>query len=104
MKVAVEAAPEIWGLMDEMLDVESAEGDEDFREMLARAKDVTARLRSSIAAVQEGTNSQVVDGKALHDDAHLFVKVRALPVCVRATSCPPQHRYRRARRCARVLS
>ncbi|KAI0748324.1 RAM signaling pathway protein-domain-containing protein [Daedaleopsis nitida] len=74
MKGAVEAAPEIWELMDEMLDAEGADARDDFREMLGRAKDVTARLRGSIAAVQEGTHSQAVDGKALHDDAHIFVK------------------------------
>ena len=78
MKVAVEAAPEIWSLMDEMLDAEGVDAEDDFREVLARAKDVTARLSSSIATVQEGQgvpHLQVVDGKALHDDAHLFVKV-----------------------------
>ena len=80
IKVAVEAAPEIWGLMDEMLEAEDGDEDGDgFREVLARAKDVTARLRSSIAAVQEGAHSLVLDGKALHDDAHLFVKVRLRP-------------------------
>ena len=80
IKVAVEAAPEIWGLMDEMLEAEGGDEDGDgFREVLARAKDVTARLRSSIAAVQEGAHSLVLDGKALHDDAHLFVKVRLRP-------------------------
>ncbi|KAI8998457.1 RAM signaling pathway protein-domain-containing protein [Trametes punicea] len=82
MKAAVEAAPEIWKMMDEMLDSEDSQAGEngkgstkdEFREMLARAKDVTERLRQSIAAVQEGAHSQAVDGKALHDDAHVFVK------------------------------
>ncbi|KAH9945938.1 RAM signaling pathway protein-domain-containing protein [Epithele typhae] len=74
MKAAVEAAPEIWDMMDEVLDVEASDADDDFRDMLARAKAVTERLRRSIAAVQEGGFSQVADGKALHDDAHLFVK------------------------------
>ena len=52
--------------------------EDDFREMLGRAKDVTERLRGSIAAVtaqEGGVHSQAVDGKALHDDAHIFVKV-----------------------------
>ena len=88
MKAAVEAAPEIWEMMDEMLETEEEEaaGDEggnagarareEFREVLGRAKDVTERLRGSIAAVQqEGAHPQAVDGRALHDDAHLFVKV-----------------------------
>ncbi|TBU65619.1 RAM signaling pathway protein-domain-containing protein [Dichomitus squalens] len=90
MRAAVEAAPEIWEMMDEMLDAEEqgdAEGEdgvanararEEFREVLGRAKDVTERLRGSIAAVQqEGASHphpQAVDGRALHDDAHLFVK------------------------------
>ena len=86
MKAAVEAAPEIWELMDEMLDAEGADAKDDFREMLGRAKDVTERLRGSIAAVQEGAHSQAVDGKALHDDAHLFVKV-SLSVRISTTSC-----------------
>ncbi len=79
MKAAVEAAPEIWEMMDEVLDAEGADAKDDFREMLGRAKDVTERLRGSIAAVQEVVHSQAVDGKALHDDAHIFVKVS---VCV----------------------
>ncbi|KAI0362346.1 hypothetical protein OH77DRAFT_1441806 [Trametes cingulata] len=76
MKEAVDAAPEIWELMDEMLDSEesTAAGKDEFREVLVRAKDVTERLRRIIAAVQEGANPQAVDGKALHDDAHIFVK------------------------------
>ncbi|KAI0636774.1 RAM signaling pathway protein-domain-containing protein [Trametes polyzona] len=84
MKAAVEAAPEIWEMMDEMLDGEdpgagtagAGASRDDFREMLARAKDVTERLRQSIAAVQEGQGAhlQGVDGKTLHDDAHIFVK------------------------------
>ncbi|KAI0647246.1 RAM signaling pathway protein-domain-containing protein [Trametes meyenii] len=76
MKAAVEAAPEIWEIMDEVLDSEdsSVPWRDEFRELLARAKDVTERLRQSIAAVQEGGHSQAVDGKALHDDAHIFVK------------------------------
>ncbi|RPD66340.1 hypothetical protein L226DRAFT_566785 [Lentinus tigrinus ALCF2SS1-7] len=74
MRSAVEAAPEIWELMDEMLDAEGADEKDEFREMLGRAKDVTERLRGSIAAVQEGAHSQAVDGKALRDDAHIFVK------------------------------
>ncbi|EIW60077.1 uncharacterized protein TRAVEDRAFT_45328 [Trametes versicolor FP-101664 SS1] len=76
MKAAVEAAPEIWEMMDEMLDSEdtSVGGKDEFREVLARAKDVTERLRQSIAAVQEGAHLQAMDGKALHDDAHIFVK------------------------------
>ena len=83
IKVAVEAAPEIWGLMDEMLYAEGADESDDFREMLGRVKDVTARLRSNIAAAQEG--GQMLDGKALHDDAHLFAKVRLF---VHAWLCP----------------
>ncbi|KAH9857083.1 RAM signaling pathway protein-domain-containing protein [Lenzites betulinus] len=76
MKAAVEAAPEIWEMMDEVLDSEdpSTNGRDEFRAVLARAKDVTERLRQSIAAVQEGAHIQGVDGKALHDDARIFVK------------------------------
>ncbi|KAI9057861.1 hypothetical protein FKP32DRAFT_1597815 [Trametes sanguinea] len=82
MKAAVEAAPEIWELMDEMLASEESQAggegkggpSDELRVVLARAKDVTERLRRSIAAVQEGAHSQAVDGKALHDDAHIFVK------------------------------
>ncbi|KAI0664592.1 RAM signaling pathway protein-domain-containing protein [Cubamyces menziesii] len=95
MKAAVEAAPEIWELMDEMLDSEEsnanggeggkASGKDEFREVLARAKDVTERLRQSIAAVQDGAHSQAVDGKALHDDAHIFVKVSVID----PASAPP---------------
>lgn len=81
IQAAVEAAPEIWEMMDEMEeegDTDSRARDE-FREVLSRAKDVTVRLRGSIAAMQEGAPPQAVDGKALHDDAHLFVKVSLCP-------------------------
>ncbi|TFK91250.1 hypothetical protein K466DRAFT_583015 [Polyporus arcularius HHB13444] len=74
MRSAVEGAPEIWELMDEMLDAEGADEKDDFRDMLGRAKDVTERLRESIAAVQEGAHPQAVDAKALREDAHIFVK------------------------------
>ncbi|KAI0372858.1 hypothetical protein BV20DRAFT_990186 [Pilatotrama ljubarskyi] len=76
MKVAVEAAPEIWEMMHEMLESEesSAGGSDEFRGLLVQAKDVTERLRRSIAAVQEGAHLQAVDGKALHDDARTFIK------------------------------
>ena len=66
--------------MDEEGDTDGRARDE-FREVLGRAKDVTARLRDSIAAMQEGANPQAVDGRALHDDANLFVKV-SLRLCV----------------------
>ncbi|KAI1794556.1 RAM signaling pathway protein-domain-containing protein [Ganoderma leucocontextum] len=76
IKAAVEAAPEIWEMMDEMEEEGDTSGRarDEFREVLVRAKDVTTRLRGSIAAMQEGAHPQAVDGKALHDDAHLFVK------------------------------
>ncbi|CDO72893.1 hypothetical protein BN946_scf185002.g78 [Trametes cinnabarina] len=100
MKAAVEAAPEIWQLMDEMLASEDSHagegsksgGREEFREMLARAKDVTERLRQSIAAVQEVAHSHAVDGKALHDDAHIFVKTviqLSNVLKTRGTTVPP---------------
>ncbi len=77
IQAAVQAAPEIWEMMDEMEEEGDTDGRarDEFREVLGRAKDVTARLRGSIATMQEGAHPQVVDGKALHDDAHLFVKV-----------------------------
>ena len=41
MRSAVEAAPEIWELMDEMLDAEGADEKDDFREKLGCLNDAT---------------------------------------------------------------
>lgn len=73
MRVAVEAAPAVWEMMDEIL----GEGQDtmvDVRDTLARAKTVTNRLRENISAVQTG---HPADRKTLREDAHVFVKVSA---------------------------
>jgi cytochrome c556 len=73
MKVAVEAAPGVWEVMEEILgstqDVQA-----DIKDILMRASTVTDRLRENINAVQQGIAT--ADRKALRDDAHTFVKVR----------------------------
>lgn len=107
IKAAVEAAPEIWEMMDEMEEDPGDTARDEFREVLGRAKDVTARLRGSIAAMQEGAHRQAVDGRALHDDAHLFVKVSSRlwspRVCQPAVPCHSRLPCRRAHTSPRNL-
>lgn len=75
MRVAVEAAPAVWEMMDEILSEvnETQSAKHDVRDSLARAKVVTDRLRENIRAVQQG--HPTADRKALREDAHVFVKV-----------------------------
>jgi ribose 5-phosphate isomerase len=72
MKVAVEAAPAVWEMVQEVL-AEVMETNVDIRESFALAKIVTKRLGESIVAVQRGDS--IADKKTLREDAHLFVKV-----------------------------
>ena len=73
MKVAVEAAPGVWDLMEEIL-AEMLESQPNVRQLLTMAKAVTQRLQESIRAVQQG--DVTAGGKQLLDDAHIFGKVR----------------------------
>ncbi|KAI0950446.1 hypothetical protein AcV7_008910 [Taiwanofungus camphoratus] len=71
MKQALEAAPAIWAMMDEILN--DAQGTkEDLRETLSKAKDVAQRLSENICMIQDG--APAVDRKPLHDDARTFAK------------------------------
>jgi hypothetical protein len=70
MRVAVEAAPAVWEMMDDIL---SAVEDQNVEDTLAKAKAVTDRLRENIRAVQKG--HPTADRKTLREDAHVFVKV-----------------------------
>jgi len=74
MRVAVEAAPAVWEMMDEILS--EADVDHDVEDTLAKAKVVTNRLRENIRAVQKG--HPTADRKTLREDAHVFVKVVVL--------------------------
>jgi hypothetical protein len=84
MRVAVEAAPAVWEMMDEILSEvnETQDAKIDVRDNLAKAKVVTDRLRANIRAVQQG--HPTADRKALREDAHVFVKVTShlfVPIC-----------------------
>ncbi|KDQ60678.1 hypothetical protein JAAARDRAFT_31655 [Jaapia argillacea MUCL 33604] len=72
MKVAVESAPLVWDMMDEIL-ADVQEDKPDLREMLARAKLLTERLGATIRRLEEGDSA--LDRRALRDDAHIFVKI-----------------------------
>ncbi|EPQ58359.1 hypothetical protein GLOTRDRAFT_72712 [Gloeophyllum trabeum ATCC 11539] len=71
MTTAVEAAPVVWEMIDEILN-DSGDEREDLRETLAKAEAVTISLRDNIRLVQE--NDPVADRKTLREDAHVFVK------------------------------
>jgi len=71
MSKAVEAAPPVWTMMDNII-ADISEKREDIKEMLVRAQKVTRQLKSDISLLRDGT---YVDRKSLRNDAHLFVKV-----------------------------
>jgi hypothetical protein len=73
MKVAVEAAPAVWEMIDDILG-DVLEAKIDLLANLDRAKAVTERLRIDIQAVQQGCPG--ADRKTMREDAHVFVKVR----------------------------
>jgi hypothetical protein len=73
MKVAVEAAPAVWEMIDDILG-DVLEAKIDLLANLDRAKTVTERLRADIQAVQHGYPG--ADRKTMREDAHVFVKVR----------------------------
>lgn len=77
MRLAVEAAPDVWEMMDEILSEvhENEDAKIDVQDSLARAKIVTERLKENIRAVQRG--HPAADRKTLREDAHVFVKVSA---------------------------
>ncbi|KAG9318202.1 RAM signaling pathway protein-domain-containing protein [Chiua virens] len=75
MENAVDSAPAIWELMQEMVETmsETPGLSEDFRESINKAKIITERLRVNIVAVRAGDPS--TDRTTLRDNAHLFVKI-----------------------------
>lgn len=80
MRLAVEAAPDVWEMMDEILsENDNQDAMLDARDNLMRAKIVTERLRENIGAVQQG--HPAADKKTLREDAHVFVKVTEQPLC-----------------------
>ena len=87
MSVAVEAAPAVWEMMDEILS--EADVNHDVEDTLAKAKVVTDRLRENIRAVQKG--HPAADRKTLREDAHVFVKVVPSPfaISILALTCLP---------------
>lgn len=76
MKEAVDVAPAVWTMMDEIL---GEDANLHVRESLERAKSVTKRLSELIRAMQEG--DPTADRKILREDAHVFLKVQELLVC-----------------------
>ena len=76
MSKAVEAAPPVWTMMDNIL-ADIPEEQEDIRDTLIKAQNVTEQLKTDISQLQDGT---YVDRKSLRNDAHLFVKVSSADV------------------------
>ena len=72
MQAAVQAAPPVWAMTDELLQ-DAPDMKEELSELLAKAKDITGKLRDSIRAVENG--DAPADRKMLRDDAHVFVNV-----------------------------
>ena len=77
MKLAVQAAPSVWAMTDEMLE-DHPDLKEELNDMLARAKDVTDKLRNDIRAVENG--DATADRKTLRSDAHVFANVSGCPL------------------------
>lgn len=75
MEAAVDSAPAIWDLMQEMVETmsETPASSGDFHDSIDKAKIVTERLRVNIITVRAG--DPTADRRALRDNAHLFVKV-----------------------------
>lgn len=75
METAVNSAPAIWELMQEMVETmsQTPELSGDFRDSIDKGKIVTERLRVNIVTVRAG--DPTADRRALRDNAHLFVKV-----------------------------
>ena len=71
MSKAVEAAPPVWATMDSIL-ADLPENQEDIKETLIKAQNVTQQLKADISLLQDGT---YVERKSLRNDAYLFVKV-----------------------------
>lgn len=71
MNKAVEAAPPVWTMMDNII-ADIPDKREEIKEMLVSAQKVTRQLKSDISLLRDGT---YVDRKSLRSDAHLFVKV-----------------------------
>lgn len=88
METAVDSAPAIWELMQEMVETmsETPGLSGDFRDSIDKAKIVTERLRVNIVAVRAG--DPTADRIALRDNAHLFVKVSYLPCFIFWTPFP----------------
>ena len=86
MRVAVEAAPAVWEMMDEILGEvdEDQNTKSDVEDTLVKAKIVTDRLRENIRAVQK--SHPAADRKMLREDAHVFVKVPTSPFTVLISS------------------
>ncbi|KAF8558527.1 hypothetical protein OG21DRAFT_1404943 [Imleria badia] len=75
MEAAVDSAPAIWDLMQEMVETmsETPGLNGDFRDSIDKAKIVTERLRVNIVSVRAG--DPTADRRALRDNAHFFVKI-----------------------------
>ncbi|CAL1705031.1 unnamed protein product [Somion occarium] len=71
VKVAVEAAPSVWEMMDGLLG-EIEELREELSESLQKAKEITEVVRINIQALEAGDPS--ADRNHLREDAHVFVR------------------------------
>ncbi|KAK7693696.1 hypothetical protein QCA50_003267 [Cerrena zonata] len=71
IKLALDAAPSVWEMMDQLL-AEVDELREDLDGALGKAKQVTEQLRTNIQALEAGDPS--ADRAHLREDAHAFVR------------------------------
>lgn len=74
MKVAVDAAPPVWEMMDEILAV-VPETKEELSGVLERAKALTERMKANISVLE--SNDVNADKGSFREDAHGFAKVSA---------------------------
>ena len=79
MKVAVDAAPPVWEMMDEIL-ATMPETKEELSGVLERAKTLTEKLKGNISVLESGDVN--ADRGNFREDAHAFAKVCSLYRCL----------------------
>lgn len=80
MKVAVEAAPSVWEMIDEIL-ANSPDIKEELSAVLDRGKLLTEKLKGNITVLESGDLN--ADRGNFREDAHGFAKVCPLPLVLR---------------------
>ncbi|THH31152.1 hypothetical protein EUX98_g3038 [Antrodiella citrinella] len=89
MKVAVDAAPPVWAMMDEIL-ADVPDTKEQLSGVLERAKALTEKLKANISVLESGDTN--TDRGGFRDDAHGFAKIviqLSSALKVQGTALPP---------------